>query len=652
MLSFFRKALGSKIAVGILALVVVAFILTGVVTREMAGTTSLGGGSGGPVAARIGKRAITVADLSDRVQRQVAQMAQQQPALTVAVAVAQGGVEAIFEQMITETSLDMFGREIGLVASKKQIDGGIAGIQAFAGPDGKFNRRTYLQVIAQQHVSEPRLRADFASDIIRRSIILPASGAVTVSDGVVRPYAGLLAETRQGSVGYVPAAAMAGGAAPAPAELQAFYRTHVANYAQPEQRVLRYALIGRDQVASKAVPSEADIRKFYDANPQTYAAHETRMLSQVVLPDEAKAKAFKAAVAGGKSFADAARAAGFGEKDIAVGTRSRSDYAGLSSPAVAAAAFALAPGGVSDPVKSDFGWHVVKVDTINRIPGTPYDKARPQIAGDLGKQMQDKALADLVNKTQDALDGGRNFADTVKTEGLSAIETPPLTSAGAAADPNYKAPAEVQALLKPGFASAPDQPASIETIQPQERYALLAVGRVVAAAPLPFAQVAARVAADLQARRAADRAKAVADAIVAKVKAGTPIAAAFAAAPVKLPPVQDGKMRRVDLARAQGPIPIGLKTLFTLITGHVKAVPAENGAGWFVVRLSAITPADSADLAPLIAQSKGELTQSMGEEYVQQLARAAGDGFGVTRDPAAVAALKRQLLTGAASAAQ
>ena len=84
----------------------------------------------------------------------------------------------------------------------------------------------------------------------------------------------------------------------------------------------------------------------------------------------------------------------------------------------------------------------------------------------------------------------------------------------------------------------------------------------------------------------------------------------------------------------------------------MKAVPAENGAGWFVVRLNAVTPADPAELAPLIAQSKGELTQSMGEEYVQQLARAAGDGFGVARDPAAVAALKQQLLSGAAPAAR
>jgi peptidyl-prolyl cis-trans isomerase D len=651
MLSFFRQALGSKIAVGILALVVIAFILTGVVTREMSGTTSLSGASGGTVAAKVGDRTITVPDVSDRVQRQVAAMAQQQPGLTVQAAVLQGGVDSIFEQMINEAALEQFAQRIGIVASKKQIDGEIAGIPAFAGPDGKFNRQAYLAVLAQQHIAEPKLRDDIGRDLVRRSIILPVTGAVTLADGVVRPYAGLLTEVRQGSVGFVPAAAITGGAAPTPAELQAFYKAHIAAYTQPEQRVLRYAVIGRDQVAAGAIPSEAQIRNVYDSAPQTYAAHETRALSQVVLPDEAKAKAFKASIAGGKSFADAAKAAGFGEKDIAVGTKSQADYAALSSPAVAAAAFALAQGGVSDPVKSDFGWHVVKVDAVNKIAAIPYETARPQIAGDLGKQMQDKALADLVNKTQDALEAGKSFADTARAEGLTVVETPALTQAGAAAQPGYKPTPEVIALLKPGFASAPDQPASIETIQPKERYALLAVGRVIPAAPIPFAQAAPRVTADFTAVRAADRAKAIADAIVAKVKGGATMAAAFAAAPVKLPPVQDGKARRIDLARAQGEIPVGLKTLFTLVPGRVKAVADEQGRGWYVVRLNGITPGDPAQLAPLIAQSKSELTQSASDEYIQELGRAAGKDLGVTRNPTAIAELKRQLLAGATPAA-
>ncbi len=653
MLSFFRQALGSKIAVGILALVVIAFILTGVVTREMTGTTSLSGDSGGAVAARVGKRAITGPDVADRVQRQVAAMAQQQLGLTVAAAVAQGGVDSIYEQMISDAALEQFARKIGLAASKKQVDGEIAGIQAFAGPDGKFNRQAYLAALAQQHVAEPRLRADIEGDILRRSIVLPVTGAVTLGDGLMKPYAALLTETRQGSIGFVPAALMGGGAAPTPAEQQAFYKAHVAAYTQPEQRVLRYALIGRDQVAANAIPTEAQIRKFYDANPQTYGAHETRALSQVVLPDEARAKAFKAAVTGGKSFAEAAKAAGFSEKDTALGVKSQAELAGFSSPAVAAAVYALPDGAVSDPLKSEFGWNVIKVEKVNRIAAIPYDKARPEIAGDMGKQMQDRALADLVNKTQDAVDGGRNFADTAKAEGLSVIETPPLTQAGAApGQPGYKAPAEVAALLKPGFATAPDQPPSVETIQQNERYALLAVGRVVPAAPLPFAQVAQRVVADLEAQRAADRAKAIADAIVAKVKGGASVAAAFAAAPVKLPPVQAGKARRIDMARAQGPIPIGLKTLFSLVSGHVKAVPAENGGGWYVVRLDGIVPGDPAELPPMIAQSRAELAQSAGDEYVQQLGRAVANDLGVTRYPAAVADVKRQLLAGTAPGGQ
>jgi peptidyl-prolyl cis-trans isomerase D len=651
MISFFRRTLASKLALGLLALIILAFIITGVFTHEMPGTGAIGG-AGGATAAEVGSRTVTVPELDDRVRRQFANFAQQQQGLTLPVFIAQGGYEGVVDQTISALALELFGRSIGLTASKRQIDGEIAGVQAFQGPNGKFDRQTYLSAIAQQHVSEPQLRSDIGGDIVRRMIYLPATGAMTLPDGLVRPYAALLTQERQGTIGLIPTAALAGGPPPTDAEIQSFYRAHIAAYTMPERRALRYAIVGRDQVAMTAIPAEAQIRKFYDANPQQYASRETRDLSQVVVDSQAKAQAFKAAVTSGKSFAEAASAIGFSAKDIAVGIKSQADYAQLSSSAVAAAAYAVADGGVSDPVKSDFGWHVVKVNAVQKIPATPYEKARAEIAGDLGKQMQDRALADLVGKLQDALDGGKGFADIVKANNLTVIETPALTQAGAAPDqPGYKPTPEIQPLLKPGFASGPDQPATLETIQQNERYALLSVGHVVPAAPLPIAQVKEKVAADFAAGRAADRGKAIATAILAKVKAGTPMAAAFAAAPVKLPPVQQGKARRIDLSRQQGPIPAGIQALFTLTVGHAKMVPAENGQGWFVVRLDAAAPGDPKLLPSLVSASRGDLVQAAGDEYIQQLSRAAGAVVGVKRNTAAIAELKGRLLSGAAATA-
>ena len=651
MIAFFRRTLASKLALGLLALIMLAFIITGVFTHEMPGGSSRSGPTGGDLAT-IGDETITAADMEQRVRSQFSQIAQQQPGLDMATFVAQGGFASVVDQVIGATALDHFAQMLGLEASTRQIDGQIAAIPAFHGVDGKFDQKIYLSALAQQRLTDAAVRADIRGDLLRRMVYLPATGAMTLPDGLVRPYANLMVEQRFGSIGFVPVALTGNGAAPTDAELQTFYKAHIAAYTTPERRALRYALVGRDQVAAAATPSEAEIRKVYDSSADKYGARETRDLSQVVLDSQAKAQAFKAAVAGGKSFADAAKAAGFSAGDIAIGNKSQAQFAQQTSAAVASAAFALAQGAVSDPVKSDFGWNVVKVNGITRIPATPFETARPQIAADLAKQKQDQALSDLVGKVQDAVDGGQGFSDVVKANNLTVIETPALTPNGIAPDqPAFKPAAELQPLLAAGFKGSPDEAPTVETVQKGERYALLSVAKVIPAAPIAFAQVKDRVATDFKAVRANEQAKAIATAIEAKIKAGTPVADAFKAAPVKLPDVHQTNGRRMELAQLQGRVPAPLAALFNAPVGGTRLVPAENGSGWYVVHVDKVVAADDKAVAPAIAASRRDLVEAATNEYLQQLAGAAKIAVGTHRDEATIAQLRARLL-GATPVAQ
>jgi peptidyl-prolyl cis-trans isomerase D len=643
MLSIFRNS--PRLVVVIFALVALAFIATGVITHEMPGMSGSSGGSSAGAVATIGDATISPEDLEQRVRSAYSQAVQRQPGLDMPTFLLGGTFDSLVDQTIGAEALEQYARQIGLVASDKQINGSIAAIPAFRGPDGKFSQQTYEGVLAQQHISDKQIREDFAGDMLRQMLYLPVTGALTLPDGLVKPYANLIMETRSGEIGFVPIAATQGGTPPSDADLQGFYTSHIGAYTTPERRVLRYALIGRDQVAAKAVPTDAEIRKVYDANPDKYAARETRDLSQVVLFDEAKAKAFKASVAAGKSFVDAAKGAGFGAADIAIGVKTQAQYAQQSGAAAAAAAFAVPQGGVTDPVKSEFGWVVVKANAVNHVAATPFETAKTQIAADLVKTKQDKALADLVGKVQDAIDNGQGFADVAKANGLAVVETPAITASGIAPDqPGFKAPAEVQPLLAPGFKSNPDDPASVQTVLQNERYALLAVGHVVPAAPIPLAQVKDRVKGDFLASRANDRAKAIAVALQAKVKAGTSMADAFKAAPVTLQAPKPVQGRRMDLARMQGNIPPPLAALFRATLGSSQLVAAPGGQGWYIVHVDKVTQADDKTLAPATQGSRGDLVQSTTDEYLQQLAGAAKIAVGARRDDGAIQGVRAKLL--------
>lgn len=636
MLAFFRRLLSSWVAVALLGIIMVAFIVTGVGTP---GGGLVGGGVGGDAVATVGGKPVTIAEVATRAQSSLTQARQQQPDLTMpAFLSAIGGVAPIVEEYVGARVLGGWAEKHGITASEKLIGGEIASIPAFQGVTGAFDEARMNAVLGQQRLSFATLHDGIREDLVRRQMLVPLTMGAMAPAGLLNQYAMLLLDRREGVIGLVPAK-LDGLPAPSEADIAGWYKANVARYSLPERRVVRYAAFGPESVTPPA-PTDAEIAAAYKADAAKYAASETRTVSQVVLPDEAAAKGFAARMAGGTPFTKAAADAGFAAGDIALGAITRDALARTASPAVAGAAFALAAGGTTSPIKTALGWSIVHVDAITSNPARSLDQARGEIAAALAKTKAQKATADLVQAVQDAVSDGASFADVVKKHNLQVVTTPPLLPNGTApALAGFKPDATLTALLKPANDAGPDDQPTVETVAP-DHYALLSVASVVAAAPVPLAEAHARVVQDLIAQRAADRAHATAQAILAKVRGGQAMAAAFAAA--GLPPPQTAGGTQVDLARAGNNVPPVLRTLFRLTAGKTE-LSAAPGGGWFVVHLDRIVPGDPAAVPALVAATRGEVTRNIGEEYAQQFANAARAEVAVKRSPAGEAKLEQQL---------
>jgi peptidyl-prolyl cis-trans isomerase D len=143
--------------------------------------------------------------------------------------------------------------------------------------------------------------------------------------------------------------------------------------------------------------------------------------------------------------------------------------------------------------------------------------------------------------------------------------------------------------------------------------------------------------------RAAQQAKAIADAIVAKANAGKPLAQAIAEAAIKLPPPQKIQARQMDFARGNQPMPPPIAALFSLTTGKTRALPAPNGRGWFIVQLDATQKGDLKQAPGLLDATRGQFSRVTGQEYIEQFANAAERDVGVKRNEAAINQLRNQL---------
>jgi peptidyl-prolyl cis-trans isomerase D len=641
MFSFFRRGATAKVMLAILGLALFAMVITGFGT----GGGGLGdiGGLGSSTIASVDGEKLSSIRVTDETQRQLQRMRQQQPELDMASFLRRGSLEEVVDQLIGLTATVLFGRDHGLAASKALIDREIAGIQAFQNMAGQFDQATFERALAQEKISPKQLREDIEARIIQRQLLLPAASSAVVPQGLAQQYASLLLESRTGSVGAVPAEAMGPGREPSDQEVAAFYGQNQTRYTVPEQRVLRYALLGPEQVAAAAKATEAEIVAAYGKNP-AYAASDKRTLSQVVLPDEAAARALVQRVQGGMSFAQAAQQAGFSARDISLGEHSKESFARVSTPAVANAAFAAAKGATTAPVRSELGWHVVRVDDVKSVPAKPLAAVRGEIAAGIERQKAQNALADLSTRIENALTEGQSFDELVKAEKLTARETAPITATGVApGNPAWRTPPELQPVLRTAFEMAPDEDPVVETIVPNERFAMLAIGRTIPAAAPPLAQIRERVKADLIARRASDRARAVAQSIVAKINAGTPPAQAFAQAQVKLPGVQTITASRREVARQGGQVPPPLAMLFSLPLGKAKLLPAPGGRGWFIVHLGKIVPGDAAKEPGLAEAVRGQFAQILGDEYAQQFTAAVRAKAKIKRNDKALQKLKRDL---------
>ena len=641
MLSFFRRIINSK------AGIVVTFIVLGVIALAFAAgdITGLGSGAGalsGGNVATVGGQKVGAAELRSRVQTELQAARQQQPTATMEQLLEQGGLQSVLDRTINGLALERFGHDQGMVVSKRSIDGVIASIPGLRGPNGQFDPANYQRLLADQKLTDAQVRTDIARDIIAQQLMLPTQGATQVPMKVALPYASLLLEKREGQIGFIPAKAVDAGAAPTDADLQTFYRRNIARYTVPERRVVRYALVSPDQVKARATPTDAEIAAAYKQQASRFAAAEKRTIAQVVVADQAGATALAAKVKGGTPIADAARAAGL-EPAVQTGVTKQA-YAAAATPAVADAAFAAQRGGVIGPVRGPLGWIVARVDGIEQVPGKTLEQARPELVGELSKQKLQQALSDVHDRLDDALAKNATFNEAVADQKLAGQTTPALLANGVNPDaPTAQPDPAVAAVVAAAFQMAEGDPAQLVPVGTDGGFAVVAIGRVVAAAPRPLAQVRAQVAADVSADRARAAARKLAADILARVNKGMPLAQAMAGSGRALPPVQPASAMRAQLAQQQGNVQAPLALMFSMAKGNAKLLEAPQNAGWLIVKLDTVIPGNAAGTPAAVTGARGSIAQLVGREYAEQFARAVRNAVGVKTDTAALAKVRADL---------
>ncbi len=639
MLTNLRRAIfstpGKIIALIILVIIAIAF--------GMADITGVGGGASasGPLV-QVGDKKLTRQDLEDRLRNALERVREQQPMLDMAQFVRTGGFDQVLNELTDAMAVEEYATQQGMAVSQKAIDGQIASIPAFHGYDGKFSQQRFDQYLRDQRLTAEQIRADVRRQTLLQWLIEPIASPGPVPAEMALPYASLMLERRKGSVGYVPIGAIAPGNPPTNAELQAHYTKNTGRYMVPERRVIRYAIVTPTQFEAGAKATEAEIAAEYKKNAAQYAASTRRTLTRIVVADETAAKTIAAKVKAGTSMADAAKSAGL--QAATFENAEQKSFATASSPEIANAAFAGAQGTVVGPLRAQLGWHIVRVEAVEQVAGKTLDQVRGELADTIARTKLATALADLRAKIDGEIADNSTFDEVVAGSKLKAETSAPLFADGRSMAAGDAAPDPVLAqIAQAAFGMETGDDPQLIPLGEEGAFALVKTDRVVAAAPRPLAEIRPNVAEDLVRSRQLDGARKAANAILAKVNKGVPIAQAMKESGLNLPAIQPLDASRGQLSQMGDQLPPPVRLMFSMAEKKAKTIPAPQGGGYWIVWLEDIEEGNAKGNADLIGQTRGELSRLIGNEYVEQFAAAARKAVKVKRNEAAIAALKAQL---------
>lgn len=640
MISSIRSLINSKLG-AFFALLFVGTIAIAFALGDVSNSGSFGGLSGGNVA-RVGNRDISLGELNDALNNRLKSERQDNPTLNMGSFVDGGGLDTTLEQLINRYALTVFGQEYGVAVSKRLIDSEIRKIPGAMGLDGKVSAEAFGRFAQQIGVSEKAIRDDIAQTLFAQQILPASASGPAAPGGFVLPYASLLLEQRSGQIAAVPASAFLPQKPPSETVLAKFYSDNSVKFTIPEKRSISYAIFGKDIIAQRAKPTEADIAAYYRANAAKFAAAQARNISQVIVPTEAAAKSVVAQVATGKSIAAVAN-----ELGLAVTTAinvSKSTLTSSTSQAVADAAFAAAQGTVAKPARSNLGWAVVRVDSINNVAAKSLAAARAEIAEELLKTRSEEMLTEMTGEIEDGFANGATISDVAKQNSLTVSTSPKLLATGQdITNPAYKPIPEMQAILPAAFQMETNGEAQLIELVPGEKFAMVAVADFDEAAPPALNQVRSIVLQQWAQSEGAKGARKAADALRKAVDAGQPLEAALAAAKITGAQVERLSGTRADISREGQQVPPPLSLMFAMKKGTAKIIQAGDNRGWFVVYLTDIVKGDASGQSDMLKARKQELSGILQQEYVAQMVLSAAKDVGVEKNEDGIAEVRTRL---------
>ncbi len=523
MLQTIRERMSGPIVWVIIGIIAIPFAFVGIDTFQ--------GGGADPTVAKVGDQKITTAQLEAAYQQRLQRLQEMLGENFRSDMIEPTRFrEGVLQEMVQETALQQHAGKAGYTASDAAILDAIRVIPAFQ-DNGQFSAERYREALTRQGQTpqsfERQLREGLSVDQIRDGVL--ASAFVTPAEAAA---AWRLARQERvftsisfKAADYEPQMTVSDE------DIAKHYAGNTARYKSPERLKLKLVSLDLAKLPEAAAPETAVLKALYDADSNAFSTPEERRASHILFSFGAdksaalkKAQDAKVRLDAKADFAELAREL----SDDPGSNTSGGDLGwvrkGLMTPKFEETLFALQKGQVSDPVETEFGWHLIQLgDSKPAVTKAFEDPAvQTELLARWRKTDAEKRFQALSEKMELLAFENASSLDAVAQAVGSTVETTDWFTRkdgqGITANPAVVQAAFSDEVLQDNENS---KPLSVGTNQ----VAVLRKSEYEAARTLALDEVREQIRAELKTSRAADKARIEAAAALKAIEAGAGLAA-------------------------------------------------------------------------------------------------------------------------------
>lgn len=523
MLSTIRKLLDNWLVRAFFMVLIAVFIFWGVssvITQH---------GSSEAVAT-VGGQSIQAEDINSSYQQQVTAYAQAHNGAEPSQGERRLYAGAALGQAIDRATMALDARHLGVVAPPEALRAQIFAMSVFDGPDGKFDKATFNQVLAQHNLTPAAFMADISRGLNASQIVQAITVGAVAPAPLVKQIYDYVGQERTIEYAQLPFAAATPPPPPATAVLRRYWRDHPGRFSTPALRKVQVVILSPALLAADQTVTKAELDAEYKDEASKFRRIASRSVEIITAEDAPSAAKLAALWNKGTSWAAMKQAANAASATAVTFNDAQPDQ--FPSGRLAKAVFAATPDQISAPVTGALGTYVFKVTKANPGGTTPLAQVEPQVKAAVQLRKARHVVDASVTKLQDALAGNTSLDHLPGDLHLVAVEgtldAEGMTAEGKPAPiPGPKALRA--AIVKSAFDTAPGaQPRAITG--PDDSYYAVSVQKLIPPALKPYDKVATAVLSDWTGNQVKRQEEIAAASLISAVKSGKTFAQAANAA--------------------------------------------------------------------------------------------------------------------------